>query len=242
MIQQQTDIERMVNTLGFLPFFANDISNFSIMEETPDELWFSDEKDGPWQWKGPVIIDGDCAYGKFYRNKAMYVSMEWFPDFMNWRRSCYKLTTQEKKVLKILKEHRSLLSRELKHRSGYTPTPAHRQTNPVLRLAEHEAKEAGKLKHDTRTRNKKKTESFDTCITRLQMSAHVVTADFEYNYDRQGRRYGWGVARYCTPEDFFGAERLIVDRTPEESAQRMFDHLKKILPRATEDQIRKVIT
>jgi hypothetical protein len=242
MIEQQTDIERLVNTMGFLPFFANDISNFSIKEKTPDDLWFSDEKDGPWQWKGPVIIDGDCAYGKFYRNKAMYVSMEWFPDFMNWRRSRYKLTTQERKVLKILKAHHSLLSRELKRLSGYTPKPTHRQTNPVLRLSEEEAKEVKTLKQDVQARHKKKTEGFDTCITHLQMSTHVVTADFEYNYDKQGRRYGWGVARYCTPEDFFGTERLVVERTPEESARRMFDHLRKLLTWATEDQIWKIIT
>ncbi|MGI6242106.1 MAG: AlkZ-related protein [Prevotella sp.] len=241
MIRRPTDIERMVNDLGFLPFCANDISQFSIEENTPGDLWFVDDTDGPWEWKGPVIVDGDCAYGKFYRNKTMYVSMEWFPDFMNWRRSQYKLTAQEKKVLTVLKEHHSLLSKQLKRESGYLPKNRHRPNNPVLQLSEDETRSDMELRRASTAKNKKKKESFETCITHLQMSTHVVTADFEYNYDKQGKRYGWGVARYCTPEDFFGAERLIVDRTPEESVRKIFNHLRKRLPWATEEQIWKII-
>ena len=37
-------------------------------------------------------------------------------------------------------------------------------------------------------------------------------ADFEYNIDRHGNPYGWGVARYTTPEALYGP--LNVDRTP----------------------------
>lgn len=41
------DLEKMVLKMGFLPFFANDITDFSIEEFTPQELWFSDEEEGP---------------------------------------------------------------------------------------------------------------------------------------------------------------------------------------------------
>ena len=41
------DLEKMVLKMGFLPFFANDITDFSIEEFTPQELWFSDEEKGP---------------------------------------------------------------------------------------------------------------------------------------------------------------------------------------------------
>lgn len=241
MIETKEDIERMVNERGFLPFFVGDIAGFSIEEETPRDLWFSDEHEGPWEWKGPVIVDGDCAYGKFYKNKAMYVSMEWFPDFINWRRSLYHLTAQEEKVLDVLKAHHSLLSRQLKRESGYQRKAAHRSANPLLRASEHTAEAAAMERDAIKSEKQPRVESFDTCITHLQMATYVVTADFEYNYDKQGRRYGWGVARYCTPEDFFGPERLVVDRTPEQSARRLFDHLRRTLTWATDKQIWDVI-
>ena len=46
-------------------------------------LWFSDEE-GPWEWKGPVIRNMNCAYGKLFNGKAGYVSLEWLPDFANY--------------------------------------------------------------------------------------------------------------------------------------------------------------
>ena len=82
------DIVKLINELGFLPFFRNEIEGFSIAECCPPELWFSDV-DGPWEWKGPIIKKAGCAYGKFYKNKAMFVSCEWFPDFANYRRDGY---------------------------------------------------------------------------------------------------------------------------------------------------------
>ena len=50
-----------VRRLGFLPFFKNEIPGFSIAEHTPPELWFSDEREGPWEWKGPVARTGEGA-------------------------------------------------------------------------------------------------------------------------------------------------------------------------------------
>ena len=78
-------------------------------------------------------------------------------------------------------------------------------------------------------------------MTRLQMACEVVSADFEYSYDRYGRRYGWSVTRYCTPEDFFGAERLQTGRMPDQSRARIEAHLRELLPAATARQIERVI-
>lgn len=229
-------MEHLINEMGFLPFFNNEISDFSIAEFTPQELWFSDETDGPWEWKGPVIIEGDVAYGKFYQNKAMYVSMDWFPDFMNYRRNLYKLTSDEKQILDTLKEHKTLLSKELKKLCGYVKPRIHRVLNPIERLVCEETRGVTK-KEKVRSRR----ESFDGAITRLQMGTYIITADFEYNYDKEGNRYGWGVARYCTPEDFFGAKRLIVKRTPLQSKLCMIKYLHKILPYTSDAAIQRII-
>jgi len=62
-IHRPEALEALVLKLGFLPFFKNEIPGFSIEEYTPRSLWFSDHDDGPWEWKGPVILNGNCAYG-----------------------------------------------------------------------------------------------------------------------------------------------------------------------------------
>jgi hypothetical protein len=229
------ELEHIIAERGFLPFFNNDIPNFSIAEFTPKELWFSDEQEGPWEWKGPVIIEGDFAYGKFFQSKAGYISMDWFPDFVNYRRSICELSAQERIVLGTISEHKSLLSKEIKRLCGYVKPRTPRITNPIARVVEKE----NKIHKVARSTDRK--EGYETVITRLQMATMVVTADFEYLYDKTGKRYGWGVARYCTPEDFFGAERLVVNRSPEESYQRMFSHLKTILPWADDYNISKLL-
>ena len=44
-----------------------------------------------------------------------------------------------------------------------------------------------------------------------------------------------------TPEQLLGRDACRCDRTPEESYQRLFAHLKKVLPEATDKQIQKLL-
>ena len=67
------------------------------------------------------------------------------------------------------------------------------------------------------------------------MGMRVVIADFEYNVDRHGRPYGWGVARYTVPERLYGS--LDAGCTPEESRERLLAHFKRLLPGAPERKI-----
>lgn len=212
MLYTPKDIEHKINQWGFLPFFKGEIEGFSIEEQITPDCWFDDEEGGygVWDWKNDIIIDGDCAYGKFYLNKACFVSMDWFPDLLSWRRSQHTLSADERYVLDTVVEHGSLLTREMKKLCGYGG------------------------KHPQR-------KNFDGTVTKLQMSCHLLTAMFEYNYTRDGRRYGWSVARLCTPEDFFGEERLLTDHTPNESFTRLTNHLKTILPAATDRQIARIM-
>ena len=228
------EMQEVIRERGFLPFFAGEIPSFSIEEFCPDELWFADDQEGPWEWKSQAIVEGDLAYGKFFRGKAGFISMEWFPDFVNYRRSIIQLTPQEEQMLAVIQQHQSLLSREVKRLCGYTRPRRPRITNPIERMMAQEAQHTSKRTHSSR-------ESYETAITRLQMATRIVTADFEYSVNKQGRRYGWSIARYCTPEDFFGAERLQVPRTPQESLDRLMEHLLSILPHSTPDEVQHAL-
>lgn len=234
-------LEKKVMEMGFLPFFKNGIPDFSVEKFTPTELWFSDEEDGPWEWKGPVLRDGNCAYGKLFWKKVGFVSMEWFPDLVNYRRSVYSLNASPlesmgRLIYNTVVEHESLLSKEIKKLCGYKKKQTRKSANP---FDSWESKEVKSLYAD----NEPKKEGFDTVITRLQMGTWLIIADFEYLYNKQGEPYGWGVARYTTPEVLFGKERIqrCCGRSAEESKLRLTEYLIQLLPQATKTQIEGLI-
>ena len=218
-VRTQQDLTDAVNELGFVPFFKNHIPGFSISEHIAPDVWFPEEGEGIWEWKGPVIRSAKCAYGKFFQKKAVFISAEWFPDFANFRRGGLDfeelydfgmVSYPEKVLFDLLREHAPVTSAELKFIGGY-------------------GKEARK--------------GFDPLITRLQMQGYVLTSDFVYQRDKYGLPYGWGVAEYATPEKFFGEafEDEVYERTPEKSYERIFTHLKKILPDAADAQLKKIL-
>ena len=218
-----------------MPFFKNTIEGFSIEEMTPPELLFGDDmENGPWQWKGPIISNWQSAYGKFFRGKAGYVSLEWLPDFMNWRRTVYpidKESEDSRRILDVLVENESMLSKQLKIASGFslsrkkTKFNPEDPTEPIV--------------------NKNNGMAFDSLIGQLQMGTHVCIADFEYLISKKGEPYGWGVARYCTPEamypELFPIKDKVDGRTPEESRNRILKHLCELFPDVEKKKIEKLI-
>ena len=71
----------------------------------------------------------------------------------------------------------------------------------------------------------------------------MVICDFVYSADKYGNRRGWGVAAYSTPEKFMGeafTERVYA-RSPEESRDRLLEHLHELLPAASEKELRRFL-
>ncbi len=213
------DLAALVEEAGFLPFFKNEIEGFSIEEHTPPALWWGGEQWGPWDWKGPVIQAAHCAYGKFYRGKAMYISSKFFPDFCNYRRNGYDydarmdeglVRRRDVGVMQALAEVPLLVSKDLKARTCFT---------------------------------KESRAAFDGIMTHLQMTGYVNIADFSYPLDKTGKPYGWGLAVYTTPEAFFGEDFLsrVYRTTPEASGEAIFSHLQTLLPYATFARLRGVL-
>ena len=69
----------------------------------------------------------------------------------------------------------------------------------------------------------------------------IVTEDFVYPTDKHGREYGWGWSLLTTPESLLGREMCRFERSPQESFDRMYEHLRRLLPEATEKQVTKLI-
>jgi len=217
MIHTCAELIEYVHEVGFLPLLDSGIDGFQAEMLVDEDCRYVTFPDGGWdwplwKWKGEVINEGHCVYGKFFNKKAGFISREWWPDFYNVRRSAApqpKEESVEETILLMLQEHGSMITRQLRSMCGFT--------GPKMRSR------------------------FDSYVTRLQMECRIVTEDFVYPRDQHGRDYGWGWSLLTTPEMLYGHEACLTDRTPGESYERIYSHLSSILPNATEKQIKKLI-
>ena len=211
-IQTQKDLIEAVQSFGFLPLFRNSLPGFSVEEHVLPRAWFSAEP-GVWEWKGPVIQKTRCAYGKFFEKEAAFVSAEWFPDLANYRRDGYDFDARYDDGLASYGDKRLY---DLVDSSG-----------PIL---SRQLKKLGDYRKGGR-------KGFDTAMNRLQSQCYIVTSNFVYLTDKYGREYGWGVVEYSTPEQIMGASftERVYQRKPEDSYQRIAEHIKMLLPQVEED-------
>ena len=221
MIQAEihTDVQLMelIHEIGFLPLLDGGVSGFSAEDAVADDCRYVVFDDGGWdwplwKWKGPIVTEGNCVYGKFFDKKAGFISREWWPDFYNYRRSQHPAPAEgsiDDIILTTLAQHGSLITRELRAACGFD--------GPKMRSR------------------------FDIYVTRLQMGCYIVTEDFVYPTDKHGREYGWGWSLLTTPEALLGRQACHCDHTPQQSYHRLMEHFKKLLPEATDRQIKKLI-
>ena len=79
-VQTWEDLIDLINEVGFLPLFKNEVDGFSVEENTGDLYWWtSDEEQDPWEWRCLMARSGKVAYGKFFGKKAGFISRAWFP-------------------------------------------------------------------------------------------------------------------------------------------------------------------
>lgn len=199
-----------IDEVGFLPLLDMGISGWSAEEVLDEDCGYNKLPDGGWEWplwewKGAILRDSGCAYGKFFKQKAAFISKEWWPDFFNYRRSVFPYPEEgsvEEFILSTLKSCGSLITRELRDACGFT--------GPKMRSR------------------------FDAYVTRLEMGGYIVTEDFIYPRDRHGREYGWGWSLLTTPEALFGRDACCPGRSPQESRERILCQFRKILPDVSE--------
>jgi len=210
-LHSAAELTEYIDKVGMLPLLRIVPSlGWSAEEVVDDDCQYVVLPDGGWEWplwewKGDIIRESGCAYGKFFLGKAAFISKEWWPDFCNYRRSTHPYPPEgsiEEAIVETLKLNGSMITRDLRKACGFT--------EPKMRS------------------------KFDGFITRLQMGGYIVTEDFVYPHDKHGKQYGWGWSLLTTPEDLFGREACHPSRTPEESRKRLMEHFKEILPEGSE--------
>ena len=223
-IRTREELVELVNEIGFLPFFSGNIEGFSLEENISYDAWYQGRWSGKihwdaWDWKGQVLQNKELVYGKFFKKKTGFISLELWPDFCNYRRDGYDFDARfddglasykDKGVVDYITDAGATLTRNIKDDLGY--------------------KKGGNI-------------GFETVITRLQMETYVVPVNYEYSRRKNGDEYGWGNCRYDIAENYWGDKlcRSAYKRSPEESLDRLINHIRKQLPRLDEEELRGLL-
>lgn len=216
-IDSSIGMMELIQKIGFLPLLNSGIDGFSAEDIVDEDCQYVTFPEGGWdwplwKWKGEIVKEMPCMYGKFFNKKAGFISLDWWTDFCNYRRSKYPRPEEdsiEGVILSNLQCSGSLITRELRAACGFS--------------------------------GKGMRSKFDSYLTRLEMATYIVTEDFIYPRDKHQHEYGWGWSLLNTPEALHGKDACLCDRTPEDSFQRIFKHLKQLLPEASDKQLIKMI-
>ena len=230
-IRSKQELTDFVKKVGFLPLFGNGVTGFSAEEHTSVRGWWSgNREEDPWEWREIIAAERELAYGKFFDNKAGFISLEWLPYFVNYRRSGYDFDARwedglanrrEKKIMDfylgedkngdVIYREEKILSTELKKKAGFG--------------------------------GKNGEKNYPGIMTGLQMQTYLVISDFTRRRNRQGDEYGMTVSIPLTPEAMWGYERVTAaySEKPEKSWERIVEHVKSLYPDAPEKEIIKLI-
>ena len=229
-IRTWQELVNWINEIGFLPLFGNEVEGFSAEEHTsPDYWWSGDRQEDPWEWREIIAAGGQVAYGKFFGNKAGFISLEWLPYFVNFRREGYDFDSRyqdglssrrEKKIMDIFigededgdavyRDDR-ILSTDLKKMAGF---------------------------------GKGGEKNYPGIITGLQMQTYLVIADFKRRQNKRGEEYGMAVSIMLPPESIWGYERVTAaySEEPGRSWERIFGHVRQMYPEADDEAIIRLI-
>lgn len=229
-IRTWQELVNWINEIGFLPLFANEIEGFSVEEHvSPDYWWTGDREQDPWEWREIIAADRQVAYGKFFGGKAGFISLEWLPYFVNFRRNGYDFDARwedglanrrEKLIMDILTDKdedgdllfpkREILSTELKKMAGF---------------------------------GKGGEKNFPGIMAGLQKQLYLVVSGFTRRRNKKGFEYGMPVTIPVPPESLWGYELVTsaYDEKPAASRERIIAQVKNAFPYAREREIKKMI-
>lgn len=219
-VRSAQELINWVNEIGFLPLFANEIAGFSAEEHTASVCWWSgDVEQDPWEWREQIARSGEVAYGKFFGKKSGFVSKQWLPVLANYRRDGYDFDSRWEDGL--------VKNREKK----------------IMDCFEGGGSFTGLELKQRAGFGKGGEKNFSGIITDLQMQTYLVIKDFRRKVNKRGGEYGMPVSVYARPEDLWGYELMSAayHERPEDSKTRILEHIRRLYPNASKQQIQKML-
>ena len=229
-IRSAVELTSWVEEIGFLPFFANEITGFSAEEHVAADAWWTGNKaTDPWEWREEIAASHAVAYGKFFDGRAGFISQRWLPYFANARRNGWdfdgkwqdgRASAREKAIMGLFVDPESddvpqftgaaIMSAELKRMAGF---------------------------------GKGGEKNYPGILTGLQMQLYLVIGGFQRRTNKRGDAYGMPVSVIMTPESVWGYEAVTSAYSEKlnESWRRIFDHTREMYSEADEKSIIKLI-
>ena len=229
-IRSAAELTSWVREIGFLPFFANDVTGFSAEEHVGAHVWWTgDRETDPWEWREVIAGGHAIAYGKFFDGRAGFIAPDWLPRFANARRNGWDFdgkwqsgaaSHREKAIMSCFVDPESedepeftgaaILSTELKKRAGF---------------------------------GKGGEKNYPGILTGLQMQLYLVIGGFRRRANKKGAEYGMGVSVIMAPESIWGYELMssAYEESPAASWQHIFDHVRKMYPDADDGSVIRLI-
>ncbi len=176
------EMKALILECGFLPLFRNTIPGFAVEENVATKGWWTgNESVDPWEWRMMLSEDDLVAYGKFFNGISGFISADWFPYFAQLKRDGYDFdSAADEGIL-----NRRLVKLLKPFKNG------------------DEVMFSNALKHQTGLGG-----GFETALAQAQNKSYLICHSFAQRVNKQGMPYGWHVARYCTPELKFGADKV----------------------------------
>lgn len=223
-VHSADELLAVIEKVGFLPLFETSIPGFSVENMTDADYWWTgDERYDPWEWRIILTRTGKVAYGKFFGNKAGFISKKWFPYFANYRRDGYdfdsgyedgKATFKEKLLMDLfIPEGIDMWDIKKKELEG---------RGCACELFTHEMKERAGFGKDGH-------KNFEGTLTRLQMKTYLIAKDFVPRVNKKGESFGWSVA-VMTPPEYLWGYKFVTGQykdTPEESFNKIASQIMK---------------
>lgn len=229
-IRTWQELVNWINEIGFLPLFGNEVEGFSAEEHTsPDYWWSGIRQEDPWEWREIIAASTQVAYGKFFGNKAGFISLEWLPYFVNCRRNGYDFDSRYQDGLASRREKKIMDFYIGEDEDG----------DPVYgdeRILSTDLKKMAGF-------GKGGEKNYPGIITGLQMQTYLVIADFKRRKNKRGDEYGMAVSIMLPPESIWGYDKVTAaySEKPVESWNRIFEHVKEMYPEADNADIIRLI-
>ncbi|MCR5832141.1 MAG: hypothetical protein K6G67_08390 [Lachnospiraceae bacterium] len=229
-IRSWQELVNWINEVGFLPLFANEIEGFSAEEHvSPDYWWTGIREEDPWEWREIIAASRQVAYGKFFDQKAGFISLEWLPYFVNFRRGGYDFDSRWEDGLANRREKIIMDMLTGTDDDGDMTFPDDQILSTQLK------KKAGFGKGGEK--------NFPGIVTGLQMQTYLVICDFHRRVNKRGDEYGMPVSVLLPPEAIWGYETVTsaYGEEPAVSGRRIADRIAELFPDATDAKNIKII-
>ena len=229
-IRTWNELVNWINEVGFLPLFANDVKGFSAEEHVSPDYWWTGVRDeDPWEWREIIASSHRVAYGKFFDQKAGFISLEWLPYFANFRRKGYDFDSRWEDGLASRREKIIMDMLTGRDEDGDMTFPDDQILSTELK------KKAGFGKGGEK--------NYSGIVTGLQMQTYLVITDFRRRTNKKGEEYGMAVSVMLPPEAVWGYEAVTAayNESPAESYDRIVSRVIEKFPGAKEGDVIRLI-